>query len=110
MAAPPKTLPATVSITTSTLKYVPFTPPALHHLQVLQSNNVKLIEPCAVPPGLGGKGHCTVDDLYKARPVIDDMCNFYNATIYKSYEGCPQRLSTAVTYGIIRNEGVVITQ
>ncbi|EUC28446.1 hypothetical protein COCCADRAFT_109128 [Bipolaris zeicola 26-R-13] len=70
----------------------------------------KLIEPCTVPPGLGGTGHCTVNDLYNARPVIDEMCNFYNATIYKSYEGCPQRLSRTVTYGIIMNEGVVITQ
>lgn len=70
---------------------------------------MKLIQPCAFPPEVGGNGHCTRDDLGKARPIIQDMCNFYNATLYQDFENCPQRTSEAITYGIIMNEDIVVS-
>jgi len=47
--------------------------------------------------------------LFAARPVISDMCNFFNATLYADYVGCPQKLSKKKTYGIIAKEGVEIS-
>lgn len=74
-----------------------------------QSNILKLIQQCAFPPEAGGTGHCTAEDLGKARPVVQDMCNFYNATLYQDFRNCPQRLSERVTYEIIVNEDIVVS-
>ncbi|XPS95476.1 hypothetical protein M3J09_004766 [Ascochyta lentis] len=61
-----------------------------------------LVEPCAFPPS----GSCTFELLGPARPVIQDMCNFFNATLYADYRRCPQTLSRRKTYGIIAEEEV----
>jgi hypothetical protein len=111
MAVHPRTLPATASTSPSTLQYASsssFYPLPLRYDS--QSNIVKLIEPCAFPPQIGGKGHCTTAELTKARPIVNDMCNFFNATLYSSYDGCPQKLSESVTYDIIAKEGVMVFQ
>ncbi|RMZ66466.1 hypothetical protein GMOD_00001802 [Pyrenophora seminiperda CCB06] len=71
------------------------------------SNAFKLIEPCAFPPAKGGKGTCTSDELKAARPVVQDMCNFFNATLYANYRECEQDLSEQVTYDIIRKENTI---
>ncbi|KNG48427.1 hypothetical protein DDE82_002125 [Stemphylium lycopersici] len=68
-----------------------------------------LIEPCAFPAALGGQGTCTLEELAKARPIINDMCNFFNATLYADYVGCPQKLSKEKTYGIVHNEQVIVS-
>ncbi|OAL48136.1 hypothetical protein IQ07DRAFT_622658 [Pyrenochaeta sp. DS3sAY3a] len=68
-----------------------------------------LIEPCAFPPELGGHGTCTVEELGKARPVINDLCNFLNATLYTDYCECKQKLSKDKTYHIVDNEKAVVS-
>ncbi|KAF2721198.1 hypothetical protein K431DRAFT_268991 [Polychaeton citri CBS 116435] len=68
-----------------------------------------IIEPLVFPPSLGGKGTCTLDELSKARPVLNDMCNFFNATQYADYAGCVGIFSPAVTLAIVQNEPVVIS-
>jgi hypothetical protein len=64
-------------------------------------NTQKLIEPCAFPAQLGGNGTCTMSDLKLARPIIADMCNFYNATLYAAYVNCSQGLSKQKTLGLV---------
>ncbi|KAF1934522.1 hypothetical protein EJ02DRAFT_363516 [Clathrospora elynae] len=66
-----------------------------------------LIEHCAFPTALGGHGICTIAELSQARPVINDLCNFFNATLYADYLICPQKLSAKKTYGIILDEEIV---
>jgi hypothetical protein len=97
------TLLATASTTASTLLYVlnlglstAFTG---HHLISLQK-----IEPCAFPAALGGKGTCSFEELSKARPIVQDMCNFFNATLYDDYEECDLELSEDKTYEILAEE------
>lgn len=34
------------------------------------------------------------------------MCNFFNATLYTDYLGCPQELSKLKTFGVVAQEGV----
>jgi hypothetical protein len=60
------------------------------------------VEPCAFPPN----GACTFEQLGPARPIIQDMCNFFNATLYADYRRCPQKLSKRKTYAIIAEEEV----
>ncbi|KAF2725866.1 hypothetical protein K431DRAFT_259611 [Polychaeton citri CBS 116435] len=66
-----------------------------------------IIEPLVFPPSLGGTGNCSLEDLGKARPVISDMCNFFNATQYASYVGCGICTSPQLTLPIIWREHVV---
>jgi hypothetical protein len=61
----------------------------------------QLIEPCAFPAQLGGNGTCTMADLKLARPVVADMCNFFNATLYAAYGNCSQELSKQKTLGMV---------
>ncbi|KAF2032732.1 hypothetical protein EK21DRAFT_60539 [Setomelanomma holmii] len=68
-----------------------------------------LIEPCAFPPALNGTGTCTLAELGAARPVINDMCNFFNATLYADYRRCPQELSKRKTFEIVRSEEVIVS-
>ncbi|KAH7061987.1 hypothetical protein BKA63DRAFT_527211 [Paraphoma chrysanthemicola] len=68
-----------------------------------------LIEPCAFPAALGGTGTCTLAELGVARPIINDMCNFFNATLYADYRKCPQVLSKRKTYGIVECEEIVVS-
>ncbi|CAN9222641.1 unnamed protein product [Alternaria alternata] len=64
-----------------------------------------LIEPCAFPASLGGKGTCSFEELSKARPIVQDMCNFFNATLYDAYSECEGMvLSEDYTYEIISEE------
>ncbi|KAJ4405884.1 hypothetical protein N0V91_004993 [Didymella pomorum] len=65
------------------------------------------IEPCAfaLPQG-PRKDTCTVDVVLAARPIISDLCNFFNATLYADYRRCPQKLSKRKTFGIIADEEV----
>jgi hypothetical protein len=56
---------------------------------------------------LGGTGTCTLEELGKARPIINDMCNFFNATLYADYRGCKQKLSKKKTYGIVCDEETI---
>ncbi|KAG9190811.1 hypothetical protein G6011_08899 [Alternaria panax] len=63
-----------------------------------------LIEPCAFPAALGGKGTCSLEELGKARPIVQDMCNFFNATLYSDYEECDMKLSEEKTYSILAEE------
>ncbi|CAN9296096.1 hypothetical protein CUC08_Gglean011064 [Alternaria sp. MG1] len=66
-----------------------------------------LIEPCAFPADLGGKGTCSFEELSKARPIVQDMCNFFNATLYDAYDECEgMELSEDYTYEIISEEEV----
>jgi hypothetical protein len=74
------------------------TQPLTHHTQ--------LIQPCALPATQGGNGTCTTADLVVARPIISDMCAFFNATLYESYSGCPQELSKEKTYALIGNSTI----
>ncbi|KAH7128467.1 hypothetical protein B0J11DRAFT_578673 [Dendryphion nanum] len=67
------------------------------------------IEPCAFPPAMGGSGTCTIPELLQVRPMVTDLCNFFNATLYAAYTGCPQPLSKKKTYGIVASEEVIIT-
>ena len=67
----------------------------------------KLIEPCAFPADLGGKGTCSFEELSKARPIVQDMCNFFNATLYDAYSECEgMEFSEEYTYEIISEEEV----
>jgi hypothetical protein len=70
---------------------------------------LQLIEPCAFPAALGGKGTCTLAELGKARPIINDMCNFFNATVYADYRRCEQKLSKKKTYGILCDEETIVS-
>ncbi|KAF2647246.1 hypothetical protein K491DRAFT_723603 [Lophiostoma macrostomum CBS 122681] len=65
-----------------------------------------LIEPCAFPPN----GSCTFADLTIARPIVNDLCNFFNATLYAAYDKCNQTLSPDLTNCIIAKEDTVITE
>ena len=56
---------------------------------------------------MGGKGTCKMADLSKARPIVHDMCNFFNATIYSDYHGCKQELSREKTFGIVRKQKLI---
>ncbi|KAF2829180.1 hypothetical protein CC86DRAFT_345707 [Ophiobolus disseminans] len=67
-----------------------------------------LIEPCAFPAALGGNGTCTLAELGIARPVINNMCNFFNATLYADYRSCNQTLSKKKTYGILAHEETIV--
>ncbi|KAI4696778.1 uncharacterized protein J4E88_000956 [Alternaria novae-zelandiae] len=62
------------------------------------------IEPCAFPAALGGKGTCSFEELGKARPIVQDMCNFFNATLYDDYAECDIELSEEKTYMILADE------
>ncbi|CAG5182500.1 uncharacterized protein ALTATR162_LOCUS10191 [Alternaria atra] len=62
------------------------------------------IESCAFPPDHGGKGTCSSEELLKARPIVEDMCNFFNATLYEDYEECDLELSEDKTYEILAEE------
>jgi hypothetical protein len=70
-----------------------------------QTNTLQAIEPCAfaLPQG-PKKDTCTVDVVLAARPIIQDLCNFFNATLYADYRRCPQKLSKRKTFGIIAEE------
>ncbi|KAK4556782.1 hypothetical protein LTR86_006353 [Recurvomyces mirabilis] len=68
-----------------------------------------IIEPCVFPPSLGGHGTCTLEDLARVRPLVQDMGNWFNATLYTAYAGCPQELSILKTLGIVARERTVIT-
>ena len=68
----------------------------------------KLIEPCAFPADLGGKGTCSFEELSKARPIVQDMCNFFNATLYAGYAGCKNKLSPLKTLKIVASEPVEV--
>ncbi|KAF1349258.1 hypothetical protein EJ07DRAFT_160036 [Lizonia empirigonia] len=56
-----------------------------------------LIEPCAfaLPANPATNPPCDQAALFAARPIIQDMCNFFNATLYADYRRCPQKLSSA---------------
>lgn len=88
----------------------------------------QIIEPCGFPPALGGYGTCSFADLNQARPLVNgnalpveltaynlanvcfiDMCNFFNATLYTGYAGCPNELSPLKTLGVIARENVQVT-
>jgi hypothetical protein len=76
-----------------------------------RTNAHQLIEPCAFPPALGGTGTCTLAELGQARPVINNMCNFFNATVYADYRKCDRdlKLSKKKTYGILCDEETIVT-
>ncbi|KAF2621941.1 hypothetical protein BU25DRAFT_219171 [Macroventuria anomochaeta] len=67
-----------------------------------------LIEPCAfaLPNNPATNPPCDQNALIAARPIIQDMCNFFNATLYADYRKCPQKLSKKKTYSIIADEEV----
>ncbi|KAK0946479.1 hypothetical protein LTR48_005427 [Friedmanniomyces endolithicus] len=79
----------------------------------------EIIEPCVFPPALGGHGTCSFADLAKARPLIQariamapagcggnelNLGNFFNATLYAAYAGCPIKLSPLKTLEIVSRE------
>ncbi|KAF2120112.1 hypothetical protein BDV96DRAFT_485845 [Lophiotrema nucula] len=66
------------------------------------------LNPCAFPPALGGSGTCTLAELGQARPIVSDMCNFFNATLYAGYVGCRLKLSPKKTLKIVASEKTVI--
>ncbi|KAH6621731.1 hypothetical protein C7974DRAFT_314852 [Boeremia exigua] len=70
-----------------------------------------LIEPCAfaLPANPAINPPCDTNALIAARPIIQDMCNFFNATLYADYRRCPQELSKKKTYGIIAKEEIECT-
>ena len=37
------------------------------------------------------------------------MCNFFNATLYADYVGCPNKLSKGKTYGTIAKEEIIVS-
>jgi hypothetical protein len=76
-----------------------------HHHPSQLTLTTQLIEPCAFPATLGGAGNCTLADLGTVRPVINDLCNFFNATLYTTYEGCGIELSKEKTTAIIAGRG-----
>jgi hypothetical protein len=78
-------------------------------LKLLADALSQLIEPCAFPPALGGRGTCTFAELSVARPMVQDLCNFFNATLYADYVGCPSKLNKLKTYSIVAKEGVEVT-
>ncbi|KAK3638645.1 hypothetical protein LTR56_012951 [Elasticomyces elasticus] len=47
-----------------------------------------LVEQCVFPASLGGAGACTFPELGQIRPIVQDMCNFFNATGYTAYTRC----------------------
>ena len=48
-----------------------------------------------------------MDELTIARPIVQDMCNFFNATIYADYRKCGQELSRKKTFGIIHKQKII---
>jgi len=48
-----------------------------------------------------------MDELTIARPVVQDMCNFFNATIYADLHECDQKLSRDKTFGIVRKQKII---
>jgi hypothetical protein len=48
-------------------------------------------------------------DLMSARPIISQMCNFFNATLYAAYTGCPQELSKNKTMGLVAMGDTVVS-
>ncbi|KAF2683287.1 hypothetical protein K458DRAFT_340235 [Lentithecium fluviatile CBS 122367] len=69
-----------------------------------------VVEPCALPPEFGGRGGgCDAAELSVAQPLVTDMCNFFNATLYAGYAVCPRRirLSPLTTLGIVFGEETV---
>ncbi|KAK3647499.1 hypothetical protein LTR56_007993 [Elasticomyces elasticus] len=68
-----------------------------------------IIELCVFPPSLGGHGTCTLAELGAARPLVQDMGNFFNATLYAAYAGCPIKLSPLKTLGIVAKEQAKVT-
>lgn len=69
----------------------------------------QIVEECAFPPQLGGSGTCTLAELGQIRPVVQDMCNFFNATLYTAYTKCGQRLSPEKTFSVIQGQSITIT-
>jgi hypothetical protein len=72
----------------------------------------KLVEPCVFPPELGGRGEgCTLADLGVAQPIVTDMCNFFNATLYAGYLKCPRslKLTPLLTLKAILGEDTVVS-
>lgn len=59
---------------------------------------------------MGGRGTCTMAELGRARPIVNDLCNFFNATLYADYKRCPQVLSKKLTYSIVQDEQEIAVQ
>lgn len=49
-------------------------------------------------------------ELGRARPIVNDLCNFFNATLYADYKRCPQVLSKKLTYSIVQDEQEIAVQ
>jgi hypothetical protein len=47
-------------------------------------------------------------ELMSARPVIADMCNFYNATLYATYSNCSQELSKNKTLALVASSDTIV--
>ncbi|OQO12440.1 hypothetical protein B0A48_03082 [Cryoendolithus antarcticus] len=67
-----------------------------------------IIEKCAFPPQLGGTGSCSLQELGGVRPLVNDMCNFFNATGYTAYTDCYTRLSPKKTFAVIQKQTITI--
>ncbi|KAF1961028.1 hypothetical protein CC80DRAFT_581016 [Byssothecium circinans] len=75
-------------------------------------NNEQIIEPCVLPPEVGGRGGgCNFQELSVAQPIVTDMCNFFNATVYADYVGCSWklRLSPVTTLEIASREEIIVS-
>jgi len=69
----------------------------------------QLIEKCAFPPTLGGTGTCSLEELGQIRGVINDMCNFLNATLYTAQAKCLRLYSSKKTFQLIGQQDTVVT-
>jgi hypothetical protein len=47
-------------------------------------------------------------ELMVARPIIADMCNFYNATLYATYSNCSQELSKNKTLALVASGDTIV--
>lgn len=50
-----------------------------------------------------------MSDLMAARPVINSMCNFFNATLYAAYRDCPQELSKNKTFELVALSDTIVS-
>lgn len=73
-------------------------PPLPSNGASLTKRSQQIIEPLVFPASLGGQGACTLEQLGGGGALVNDLCNYFNATRYAAYATCPRgRRSTAQT-------------
>jgi hypothetical protein len=79
-------------------------------LRLLTRMPIQIVDQCTRTAGAGA-GVCSSDDLQSTRPIVSDMCNFFNATQYASYVGCDNgwALNPWMTLNVASRQNIVVT-